>query len=115
MISVRQAWPSPAEEELQDSLTFDEWLVPHKESSVLAKVESDTLSDQGIFSGDTIIIERGRTPQHNDFVVAKVDTDTVIRKYLKTKDGFRLSPAINSTGETIELIGVVTSIIRKFK
>lgn len=117
---VVAGWPSPAEEELGDTLTFEEWLVPHKESSWLVHVSTEAMNSDGILPGDVAILERGRDPKHGDIVIARVDEQTVIRRYeIRNKYPVLVStnPAfpILTFGEQVQLLGVVATIIRKYK
>ena len=117
---VVAGWPSPAEEELGDTLTFEEWLVPHKESSWLVHVSTDAMESDGIISGDVAILERGRDPKHGDIVIARVEEQTVIRRYEIQKEHPVLVSAnpvfpTLAFNERVQLLGVVATIIRKYK
>jgi SOS-response transcriptional repressor LexA len=116
---VVAGWPSPAEEELGDMLTFEEWLVPHKESSCLVTVATNALRSEGILPDDLVIMERGRKPQHGDIVVAEIDGAPIIRRYESGSGVLRLTSDIGeqilSEESDIRLLGVVTSVIRKYR
>ena len=103
-----------------DTLSFEEWLVPHKEASWLIHVSTEAMSSDGILPGDIAILERGRDPRQGDIVIARVDEQTVIRRY-EIQNGH---PTLVSTNpafpvlyfdERTELLGVVATIIRKYK
>ena len=55
---VEAGFPSPAEEELLDVISFDEYLTPNKESSYILKVKGDSMIDAGIHPGDMVVVER---------------------------------------------------------
>lgn len=107
--AVAAGWPSPAEEELNDTLTFEEWLVPHKERSCLVTVATATLRREGILPGDVAIMERGRTPRPGNIIVAEANGSLIIRRY----DGS--STAAAAPGSEVRLLGVVTAIIRRYR
>jgi len=117
--TVVAGWPSPAEEELGDMLTFEEWLVPHKEASCLVTVATNALRGEGILPDDLVIMERGRNPQHGDIVVAEIDGAPIIRRYESGGGVLRLTSdtgeQILSEASDIRLLGVVTSVIRKYR
>jgi SOS-response transcriptional repressor LexA len=78
------------------------------------------MSSDGILPGDIAILERGRDPRQGDIVIARVDEQTVIRRY-EIQNGH---PTLVSTNpafpvlyfdERTELLGVVATIIRKYK
>jgi len=117
--SVAAGFPSPAEEALLDTLTLDEYLIAHPESTFLLKVEGDSMIDAGILPGDTVLVERGRTPRNGDTVIACVDGEWTMKHFFKEKGGaVRLEPA-NTKYTTIRpkrnlaIEGVVCSVIRK--
>lgn len=117
---VMAGWPSPAEEELEDTLTFEEWLVPRKESSWLVHVSTDALRGCGIINGDIAVLERGRNPKYGDIIIARTDEKTVIRRYEKQNNHPVLvsaNPSFPSIpfSELVQVLGVVSAIIRKYK
>lgn len=103
-----RAWPSPAEEETSDLLSFDEWLLPRKEASFLLRVESTALAEKGILPGDAVIVERGRQVKPGDIVLAEIDGAWTL---LLTSDVGKYS---TSEVELCRAVGVVTAVIRKY-
>ena len=83
------------------------------------KVKGNSMIDEGIFDGDTVIIKKQETAENGDTVVALVNQNEVtLKKIYKEKNGFRLQPANPSFKPifTKELIiqGKVVTIIRNF-
>src|SRR3989344_9173723 len=60
---VEAGFPSPAEEELLDVMSFDEYLTPNKEASYILKVKGDSMMDAGIHPGDMVVVERRGAPK----------------------------------------------------
>ena len=116
--SVAAGFPSPAEESLLDTMSLDEYLVTRPEATFMLRVEGDSMVDAGILPGDTVLVERGRTPRNGDIVIACVDADWTMKYFYKDGKGIRLGPA-NKKYETIRptsrlvVEGVVSSVIRK--
>jgi SOS regulatory protein LexA len=116
--SVAAGFPSPAEEALLNTLTLDEYLIEHPEATFLLKVEGDSMIEAGILPGDTVLVERGRTPRNGDTVIACVDGEWTLKHFFKDRSGIRLEPA-NAHYSTIRpkrslaIEGVVCSVIRK--
>ena len=116
---VAAGFPSPAEEELRDTLNLDEYLIRRPEATYMLTVTGDSMIDAGIQPGDMVLVERGLTPKGGDIVVAHVDDEWTLKYYSKDKDGVRLDPA-NKKYQTIrptrslELGGVVRAVIRKY-
>ena len=118
--SVQAGWPSPAEEELVDVLSLDEYLIQHPDQSYLIKVTGDSMIDAGIHPGDLVIVERGRSPKDKDIVIAQVDGEWTMKYYEKRGTQVRLIPANKKYSPIIpknELViaGVVTAVVRKYK
>ncbi len=116
--SVAAGFPSPAEESLLDTMSLDEYLVTRPEATFMLRVEGDSMVDAGILPGDTVLVERGRTPRNGDIVIACVDAAWTMKYFYKDSNGIRLEPA-NKKYETIRpkrglsVEGVVGSVIRK--
>ena len=116
---VAAGFPSPAEEELRDIISFDEYLVTRPESSFLLKVSGDSMEGEGIMEGDLVIVERGREPRNGDIVVAEVDGEWTIKYFRKVGKDVVLEAAnpkykpIRPKSE-LRLGGVVTAVIRKY-
>ena len=117
--TIQAGFPSPAEEELIDTLSLDSFLVERPEATFMLKVTGDSMIDAGIHPGDMVLVEKGRTPKNNDIVVAQVDGEWTMKYFARDRNGIRLEPA-NSRYKTIhprntlEIGGVVRSVIRKY-
>ncbi|MFA4937056.1 MAG: transcriptional repressor LexA [Patescibacteria group bacterium] len=118
--TVQAGFPSPAEEEMADTISLDDWLIKKREASFMLKVTGDSMIDAGIQPGDMVILERGREPRHGDVVVAEVDREWTIKFFEKRNRQIVLRPA-NKKYQTIvpreelKIAGVVTAVIRKYK
>lgn len=116
---VQAGFPSPAEEELVDTISLDEFLVQHPESTYLLTVSGDSMQDAGIHPGDLVLVEKGGTPHQNSIVIAQVDGDWTLKYYGKDKQGVYLDPA-NARYQRIrpqhslQLGGIVKAVIRKY-
>lgn len=117
--TVAAGWPSPAEEEMIDTISLDDWLIRNKEASFMLKVSGDSMIDAGIRPGDMVILERGREPKNGDIVVAEIDKEWTIKFYEKNGKAVALRPA-NRRYKTIfpqeemRVAGVVTAVIRRY-
>ncbi len=118
--SIQAGWPSPAEEELVDTLSLDEYLVRHPEQTFLVKVTGDSMIDAGIQEGDLVLVERGRAPAHRDIVVAQVDNEWTMKYYEKNGKDVRLVAANKkyppiTPREELKIGGVIIAVVRKYK
>lgn len=84
------------------------------------RVQGNSMIDEGIFDGDTVIIKKQPTAENGETVVALVNGDEVtLKKIYKEKNGFRLQPANPNLkpifAKELEIQGKVVSVIRKFE
>ncbi len=116
---VEAGWPSPAEEELRDTLSLDEFLVQNPDASFLLKVSGDSMTGAGILPGDLVIVDRGQTAKSGDIVIAEVDGEWTMKFLKKSGDRVYLVPAnpkykpIQPKHE-LKITGVVTAVVRKY-
>ncbi len=116
---IQAGFPSPAEEELVDTLSLNEYLVQRPEQSFLIKVTGDSMVEAGIMEGDLVVVERARKPKNKDIVIAQVDGEWTMKYYEKTPQGIRLVaanqkyPPITPRRELV-IGGVVVAVIRKY-
>jgi repressor LexA len=118
--TVQAGFPSPAEEELVDVLSLDEFLVKKPEATFMLKVSGDSMSDAGIYPGDIVLVERGCAPRSGDIVVAQVDGEWTMKFFAKDKNGVCLEPANRKYAairpkESFVIGGVVRTVIRKYE
>ena len=109
---------SPATEPLGDAISIDDFLVEHPDSTVLVKVQGDSMIGAGIHDGDFLVVERKSNPPLGSIVVAIVDGEFTIKYLQKDKDGYFLQPAnpsfpnIRPRGE-LQMFGVMVGMFRK--
>ena len=117
--TVQAGFPTPAEEELLDTLSLDEFLIERPEATFMLKVTGDSMQDAGIQPGDLVLIEKGRTPKNNDIVVAQVDGEWTMKYFVRDKSGVRLEAANRKykpiyPKQSLEIAGIVRSVVRKY-
>ena len=89
------------------------------ENSYVLKVKGDSMIEEGILSGDYVIVEKNFYPKNGDVVVALLDnTYATLKKYFREEKRIRLQPA-NKTMKPIyaknpAIQGVVKAILRTF-
>lgn len=117
--TVTAGFPTPAEEELLDTLSLDTFLVEKPQSTFMLRVTGDSMVDAGIQPGDMVLVERGRTPRNSDIVIAEVDGEWTMKYFFKDAEGVRLEPANKAyrtirPRQSLKLGGVVRSVVRKY-
>ena len=117
--TVQAGFPSPAEEELIDTLSLDSFLIERPEATFMLTVTGDSMIDAGIQPGDMVLVEKGKEPRGGDIVVAQVDGEWTMKYFTRDRQGIRLDPANRNykpirPKNDLELAGVVRSVIRKY-
>lgn len=116
---VEAGFPSPAEEELLDTISLDEYLVKNKEATFLLEISSDSMVDAGIHPQDLVLVERGMEPKVGDIVVAEVDGNWTLKRFEKKNGRVILMPENKKykpiyPKESLNIGGVVKAVIRKY-
>ncbi len=116
---VEAGFPSPAEEEMLDMMSFDELLAPNKESTYILKVKGDSMIDAGIHAGDMVIVERRQTYKVGQIVIAAIDGEYTMKYLRKKGDAHYLEPANKNyqniyPSESFRIEAVVTGVVRKY-
>lgn len=118
--TVEAGFPSPAEEELADTISLDALLIQNPQASFLLKVSGDSMSGAGILPGDMVIVDKGQVPKNGDIVIAEVDGQWTMKYLKKRGDNIVLMPAnpkyqpIKPRNE-LKIAGVVTAVVRKYQ
>src|SRR2546427_2166259 len=112
-------WPSPAEEELLDTISLDDYLIRNKEATYLLNVRGDSMIEAGIMPGDLALVERGRDAKDGDIVIAEVDGSWTMKYYRKRGNTVILMPANKKYQPIIPkqelcVAAIVKAVIRKY-
>src|SRR5262249_25408499 len=120
--TVTAGFPSPAEEELTDTMSLDEFLmtnVNHKKAIYLLKIDGEVMLDAGILPGDWLLVERGVEPHDGNIVIAQVDGDWTM-KYFRRRGRQVFLEAANKDfkpihpQEELKIAAVVRVVMRKY-
>jgi repressor LexA len=88
-------------------------------NTFVLKVRGDSMIEEGILSGDYVIVEKNPSPRNGDVVVALLNNAyATLKKFYRESGRIRLQPA-NSTMKPIYaknpiIQGVVRGVLRKF-
>jgi repressor LexA len=118
--SVRAGLPQPANDQSQDVLTIDEFLIEKPAKTVLVRVKGDSMIDAGVHEGDIVVVEKRPAANIGDMVVAIVDDEFTLKYLDRERDGFLLRPANAAYAsirarDSFEIFGVVVGLIRKYR
>lgn len=119
--SVSAGFPSPAQDFVEKSLDLNEFCVAHPNATFYVRAQGDSMIEEGIHSGDVLVVDRSLTARHGDIVIACIHGELTV-KTLELKPNVLLRPknkaykAIYITEESeLEIFGVVTGVIRKYE
>ena len=118
--TVAAGFPSPAEEELNDTMSLDEYLISNPQATYLLKVDGDSMIDAWIRPGDLVLVQKNLQPKRGDIVVAQVDGEWTLKYFVKSagqvllKAGNTKYPEITPRQELV-IAGVVIAYVRKYK
>ena len=117
--TVAAGFPIPAEEDLADTMSLDEFLIESPEATFLLKVSGDSMTGAGIVPGDLLVVDRAATPREGQIVVAEVDREWTV-KYLRKRGGKFWLEAANPkyppivAREEMRIAAVVKGVVRKY-
>ena len=92
-----------------------------KEGSYCLKVHGDSMIEDGILDGDTIVVDGSLAPGKGDIVVALLEDEATVKHYYRHGDMIELRPA-NSAMQSIliparhvQIQGVVVGLQRAIR
>ncbi len=116
---IAAGFAAPVEEQAEETVTLDDYLVHDKASTFLLRVKGDSMIEAGINEGDMVIVERGAEPRVGDIVVGVLDGEFTLKRLMKDKGKFYLQaenskyPDLYALDE-LQVAGVVRGLIRKY-
>lgn len=119
---VSAGFPSPAEEHVEKRLNPNDFLIDQDDATFFVTIQGYSMVDVGLMPGDKAVVDRSKTANVGDIVLAVINGEFTIKTLAKSKSGApRLMPAnkdfkpIEITEEMqFEIWGVVTGSFRRF-
>jgi DNA polymerase V len=118
---VRAGFPSPADDFAESSLDLNELMIQHKEATFFCRVKGRSMEGAGIFEGDLLVIDRAITPRSGCIVVAAVDGELTVKRFMQRNGQVQLEaasakfpPITFHDGQELQVWGVVTGSVRRF-
>jgi SOS regulatory protein LexA len=117
--TIAAGFPSPADEELTDTMSLDAFLISNREATYILKVNGNSMIDAGILPGDMLLVERGAHPRDGDIVIAEVDREWTMKFFRKRGASVFLEAANKDyrpihPQEELKIAAVVRAVIRKY-
>jgi len=123
-VAVRAGFPSPADDHLEKRLDLAELVgIRAPEAVFFIRAEGDSMTEAGIHSGDTMVIDRSVEPGDGHVVVAEMAGEFVVKVLRKRGRKLYLEPAsknpkytpVEVTDLEGQVWGVVTAAVRPLK
>ncbi len=105
-----------------DTIEVPESFVRRNATYVL-EVVGESMRDEGILSGDYIVVEEAATAKNGDMVVASLDGEATVKRYFREHDGaIRLQPAnenfkpimVHEGDGELAIKGLVVAVMRRY-
>jgi DNA polymerase V len=77
---VPAGFPSPAADHLEKHISLDELFEIRAPHVYLVKIEGESMIGAGIYSGDLVIVDRGREAVHGDIVIAALNSEPLCKR-----------------------------------
>jgi SOS regulatory protein LexA len=116
---ISAGFAAPVEEQAEEMITLDNYLIGDKASTFLLRVKGDSMMDAGIYEGDIVVVNRKKTPKLNDIVVGVLDGEFTLKRLKRDKGKYYLQAENASypdmyAVEELQTAGVIEGIMRKY-
>jgi DNA polymerase V len=108
-----------ADDYMERGIDLNEQLILNKPATFFFRMNGDAMMEDGIFSGDVLIVDRSIKPTAGKVIVAILDGELLVRRLQKNSNGVELTAAnkkmsgiqLTSFHERSNVWGVVTCVI----
>lgn len=103
-----------------DDIVVGEIGLKDPEASFLLRVRGDSMCEAGIYEGDIVIVNSKMEARPGDIVVALVDSQNTVKRYMKDENGRAYLKPENKVYQAIypeanlQIQGVVTGLMRSY-
>ena len=118
---VHAGFPLPVQDAyLQQPIDLNKELVSHPATTFIVRVKGDSMIDEGIDSGDLLLVDRSLYPSERNLTICMYNGDFAVKRIVQRggrlllKSGNRKYPPIEvPPGSDFTVWGVVTWVIKK--
>ena len=118
--AVPAGFPSMAEDYVDRALDLNELLIQHPAATFFVRVSGDSMIGVGIFQDDILIVDKAVKPVNNKIVIARIDDELTVKRFVKEADRVILypendeyEPMVITPDRDFEVWGVVTCVIHR--
>ncbi len=112
--------PILAEENIEETLTIDKSVLPRNSEIFALRVQGDSMTGDGILSGDIAIIRMQKNAERGQIIAAIIDGNATLKHYYPAENRIELrasNPKYHSItvseGEDFSIAGILAGVIRK--
>ena len=91
--SVPAVFPSPAADYMEEEIDFNHLLRPRPSSTYVIRVQGDSMIEANIPNDALLVVDRSIKPASGNIVVAIIDSEFTVKRFIKNSSGIRLMPA----------------------
>lgn len=115
--------PVLAEQLIEDWISIDPAMIKHKKDVFFLRVRGESMINAGILDRDYVLVYAKAEPKASDIVVALVDNQNTVKRFMKDKSGRPYLKAENpefedirpGPGEELSIQGVVIGLLRWYQ
>ena len=115
---VAAGQPMLAVEDIEDTFPVPRDFLAGGDGFML-RVKGDSMIEDGIHTGDYVIVRRQNAAENGDTIVAMVEDEATVKRFYKESGRIRLQPANSSMSpmiyDSVEIVGKVVGLIRKMQ
>jgi len=90
---IPAGFPSPATDYAEEEIDFNQYLRPRPLSTFVVRVKGDSMIEANIPDNALLIVDKALKPQNNMIVIAVVNGDFTVKRFIRNSSGIRLMPA----------------------
>jgi DNA polymerase V len=115
-------FPSPAADFVEEEIDLNKHLIPRPNSTYIVRAVGDSMINAHIPDNTLLVVDRSIKPVNNRIVVAVINNEFTIKRFIQNSSGIRLVPESPNPrykpipiveGVDFSIWGVVTHIIIK--
>ena len=117
-MSVSAGIPIAVENDIEDEIDLNEYLIKHPAATYFARVKGNSMSDLGIRDDDILIFDTSLELQDGKIVIASSNNEMTVKVYRNIEGNIYLQSSNNQFLPLIiedylefEVLGVVTNVI----
>jgi repressor LexA len=116
---VKAGFPAPAEEDTQNTMSLDDFLIDKKDLTYILQVDGNSMIDACIAEGDMVVVEKTDKAKDRQIVVAEVDGEFTMKYFRQSGNKVWLEPANKKyrpiyPERELRITAVVKGVVRKY-